>query len=94
MDLQGRWETLAIARRALDIAQQALAMAREEYKLGTRTFEQLQQDIAQEATARRDVVNARYGFVGALVTLEEAVGGEVAPADGGGGGASPSGGGA
>lgn len=75
--LQGRWETLTIAERSLAIAQEALELAREEYRLSGRTFEQLQQSVRSEADGRRLLIQARYGFVDALVELEGAVGGPV-----------------
>ena len=40
--LRDRWQSLGIAERALAIAGEALELAREEYRLGVRTFEQLQ----------------------------------------------------
>ncbi|MBW3535041.1 MAG: TolC family protein, partial [Gemmatimonadetes bacterium] len=69
--LRNQWETLRIAQRALDIAGRALEMAREEYRTGTRTFEALQTSIDLEGQAVRQVITARYGFLDALVTLED-----------------------
>ena len=80
--LRAQHETLVVAERALALAQEALELAREEYRLTTRTFEQLQQQAEQERQALREVVAARYGFLDALVTLEDAVGGEVFPREG------------
>jgi outer membrane protein len=75
--LRDAWDGLRIAERALAIASEALELAREEYRLGTRTFEALQQSVRSEADARRQLIQARYGFVDALLDLEEAVGGPV-----------------
>jgi outer membrane protein len=75
--LRDRWDGLRIAERSLTIATEALELAREEYRLGARTFEQLQQSVASEATGRRQVIQARYGFADALIDLEAAVGGPV-----------------
>ena len=47
--------------------------------MGTRTFEQLQEAVTLEADARRQVIQARYGFVDALLALEEAVGQRLGP---------------
>jgi len=77
LDLENGYETLRLAERALEIAGEALGLAREEYRLGSRTFEQLRESVEQEAEARRLVIQARYLFVDALVTLEEAVGAPV-----------------
>jgi outer membrane protein TolC len=75
--LENRWATLTIVQRSLAIAQEALGLAREEYRLGGRTFEQLQQSVKSEADGRRQLIQARYGFVYALLDLESAVGGTI-----------------
>jgi outer membrane protein len=75
--LQNKWATLTIAQRSLAIAQEALELAREEYRLGGRTFEQVQLSVRSEADGRRQLIQARYGFVDALLDLEAAVGGPV-----------------
>ena len=49
----------------------------EEYRLGTRSFEELRSAFQQEADTRRQVITARHAFVDALLTLEEAVGASV-----------------
>ena len=81
--LRNQGETLRLAERSLVIAEEALRLEREEYRIGTRTFEQLQDAIEQEATSRRQVITSRYGFIDALVALEAAVGGSVRPGAGG-----------
>jgi len=77
--LQNAWRTLQIADRSEEIAQQATALAREEYALGLLTFEELQETVEQEATARRQALTSRYAFVDALIALEESVGVPVRP---------------
>jgi outer membrane protein TolC len=77
LELRNQWETLRVSERAAQIAEQALELAREEYRLGTRTFEALRQSIDEEAVTRRQVIQARYVFVDALLDLEEAVGTRV-----------------
>ena len=77
MTLRDRWESVQIAERSVAIAAEALALAREEYRLGGRTFEQLQPSIRRQAESRRRLIQERYGFVAALVDLEWAVGGPV-----------------
>ena len=86
LTLRNEYEGHALAQRSLEIAQEALRLAREEYRLGTRTFEQLRQSIDAEADARRQVVEADYGFTDGLVTLEDVAGTTI--------GGSPVGGGA
>lgn len=77
--LQNSWRTLAIAERSAQIAQQATALAREEYRVGLQTFENLQTTVEQEANARRQELTSRYAFVDALLALEESVGSSLRP---------------
>jgi outer membrane protein len=79
INLNNQHQLVALATRSLDIAGETVRLAREEYRLGTRTFEQLQEAVTQEADARRQVIQARYGFVDALLALEEAVGQRLGP---------------
>jgi outer membrane protein len=85
INLRNQYESMRLATRSRDIAGQATALAREEYRLGARTFEQLQETVRQEADARRQVIQARFAFVDALIALESAVGGPVAASAGGAG---------
>ena len=90
LELSSQWQSLQLTQRSADIAGEALRLAREEYRIGTRTFEDLRQAIDQEAETRRQVIEARYRFVDALLDLDEAVGRDVTPpggADGDAGGA-------
>ncbi len=75
--LRNVYENRELIRRSLDIAQEALRLAREEYRLGTLTFEELRGTVNAEADARRQVLEADYDFTDALVTLEEAVGATI-----------------
>ena len=77
LTLRDGWDEVRIAERSLAIATEALELAREEYRLGVRTFEQLQQSVLSEASTRRQLIQVRYGFVDVLVDLEAAVGGPV-----------------
>ena len=77
LELESQWESLRLAERSGEIAQEALRLAGEEYRIGTRTFEDLRQSIDAEAETRRQVIRARYSFVDALLSLEEAVGAPV-----------------
>jgi outer membrane protein TolC len=84
LELSNQWESLQLTQRSVDIAGEALRLAREEYRIGTRTFEDLRQAIDQEADTRRQIIEARYRFVDALLDLEEAVGTAVEPPAGAG----------
>lgn len=77
LELQNQFSSARLSERANEIAQEALALAREEYRLGARSFEDLRASFQQEADTRRQVITARHAFVDALLTLEEAVGSPV-----------------
>ncbi len=79
LDLENQWASLRISERAATIAGEAVRLAREEYRLGTRTFEDLRSAFQQEAETRRGVITARHSFVDALLSLEQAVGAPVRP---------------
>lgn len=83
LELSSQHESLRLAERSAEIAGEALRLAQEEYRIGTRTFEALRQSIDAEAETRRQVIRARHSFVDALLSLEEAVGAPVAPAGAG-----------
>jgi len=72
--LEYQWDNLRISERAADIAAEALDLAREEYRLGSSTFQDLRQSIDSEADARRQVIQARHAAADALLDLESAVG--------------------
>ena len=79
LELENQHESLRLAERSAEIAGEALRLAREEYRLGSRTFEALRDAFDQEADTRRQVIQARHSFVDALLSLEEAVGADVRP---------------
>ena len=77
LDLGNEWESLRLSERSSVIAEEALNLAREEYRLGTRSFEDLRSSFQLEADTRRQVITARHAFYDALLALEEAVGAPV-----------------
>jgi outer membrane protein len=77
LDLENEWATVQLAERSNVIAGEALRLAREEYRLGTRTFEDLRSAFEQEADTRRQMITARYAFFDAFLALEQAVGGSL-----------------
>jgi outer membrane protein TolC len=85
INLRNLHESYGLAVRSQDIAARATELAREEYRLGARTFQELQQAVEQEGTARRQVIQARFSFLDAVLALESAVGGPVGPGAGAGG---------
>ena len=79
LTLNNEFESVRIAERSSEIAEEALRLARERYRLGTGTFEELRASAVAEADTRRQIITARYAFVEALLRLEEAVGISVRP---------------
>jgi outer membrane protein TolC len=77
LELGNQYESLRLTERQTLIAEEAVRLAREEYRLGSRSFEDLRPTIDQEAETRRQVIQARHAFVDALLSLEEAVGARV-----------------
>ena len=81
--LDNEWASLGIAERSSEIAQEALRLAQERYRLGTGSFEELRTSARNEADTRSLEITARHAFVEALLDLEQAVGGPVRPPSGG-----------
>ena len=79
IDLQSASENLRIQQRSTALARQRLELAREQFRLGSILFTNLQQIIADAANRERALVNAEYSFAIAVVNLEEQVGESVAP---------------
>lgn len=82
--LRTAYQGYQIALRSREIAQERLGLAREQFRLGSRTFNELQRDIDDAASAEREVITQLFGFVEARANLEETVG-ELSVAPGGSG---------
>ena len=78
IDLRNAWQGLEIQTRSTELSRRRVQFAREEFRMGTIPFINLQSVIDQADGAERDLVNARYSFAIALVNLEEQVGGPIA----------------
>lgn len=72
--LQTAYQGYRIALRSREIAQERLSLAQDQFRLGSRTFTELQRDIDDAASAEREVINQLFGFVEARANLEETVG--------------------
>jgi len=81
--LRNQYETLVANRRSLEIAEEALELAREQYRLGTLSFTDLQIQVDSQRAAQVEAITAAYDFHDALLNLEAAVGGPVRPAGAG-----------
>ena len=80
IDLGQAHERVESTARALEIAEERLRLVREEYRLAGKSFEDLQAALRSAGQARRDVVDGRYGFVEARISLEEALGSRIGAA--------------
>ena len=79
LEVQNSYRRVQLAERSAQLGRQRLAMAREQYQLGSIDYTQLQLVVTQAATAERDALAARGSWAKALVSLEEAVGMSVRP---------------
>jgi outer membrane protein TolC len=79
IDVQNSYRSVLLADRSAQLARQRLAMAREQYQLGSIDYTQLQSVVTQSAAAERDALSARGRWATSLVALEEIVGMPVRP---------------
>jgi outer membrane protein len=79
IDLQNAYRGVALAERATELSNERLRLSRERYAIGAITFANLQILIDRAAQEERQLINARYQFVAAAVTLNERVGRPVRP---------------
>lgn len=80
VDLTNAHRIVELADRALALSQERLELTQERYRTGTGvSFIELQSAIDQAAAAERQAIDARFGFVTALINLEAKVGREVRP---------------
>lgn len=74
IELEGAYRTVELNNASTELARRRLELANERFRLGAIPFTEMQQIIADAATAEREALNARYAFAAALATLEERVG--------------------
>ena len=74
VDLETAWASVRERSRKLEIASERLGIVQEEYRLATKSIEDLRLAVREEAFALRDAVDQRYEFAAALVGLYEAAG--------------------
>jgi outer membrane protein TolC len=79
IDLGSAYRTVEIAQLKADLSREQLSVAEEEYRRGVTgmDFFRLQQIVDAEATAQRQLLEARFNFVNALFNLEERLGGPL-----------------
>jgi outer membrane protein len=71
IDLEQAYNTFELSMLRASLSRERLAMAEEQYRLGSLNFILLQQHIDQAAQAERGALDARFGYAAALVALEE-----------------------
>lgn len=76
IDLENAERGVQLAERANTLAQQRLELGQEQYRLNSINFTELQTMIQQAAQAERSLLDARFNFAAALLTLEEKTGRE------------------
>lgn len=79
IDLESAYSAVRLAERSAEIARERLRQGEELYRLGSIGYTELQRMFDDVANAERGVVNAYSQFAGALLQLEERVGGVVRP---------------
>lgn len=80
IDLRNAYRSHLHAERSLALSQERLELTEERYRTGGAvSFIDLQNAIDGAARAERQAIDARFGFVSALVALEAKVGKEVRP---------------
>ena len=74
VELQTAWANVRQSEIAAEVASERLRIVQEEYRLATKSIEELRTAVRDQATAQRDVVDQRFIFADALLTLYEAAG--------------------
>lgn len=74
LDLEHSHKLLQLAERKAQLSRERLELAQEQYRNGAMSFTDLQNVIDRTATAEREVVDARFGYVNARTFLEEYAG--------------------
>lgn len=74
VDLETAWANVRHRRTVLEVAAERLRIVEEEYRLATKSIEELRAAIREEAEAQRELVQQRFEFAVGLVGLYEAAG--------------------
>jgi outer membrane protein len=74
IDLERLYRNFEAQQRLASLSEQQVELAEDKYRLGALDFLQFQTIVDNNAEAQRQVVQARFDFVNALVTLEQALG--------------------
>jgi outer membrane protein TolC len=77
IELERLYRNFETQQRLATLSEQQVSLAEDQYRLGARDFLQLQTIVDNNAEAQRQVVQARFDFVNALITLEQTLGAPV-----------------
>lgn len=77
IELERAYRGLQLAQESAELADMRLQLAQNEYREGAITFINLEQIIQSNDQAQRQLVQARFNFLNARITLEERVGGPL-----------------
>lgn len=77
-EVKRRAESLDLLRRQLEVAEERLELLREQYRVGSADFDQLQRAVDDVTSAERALVQERYDYYSAWARLERWAG-DVAP---------------
>lgn len=75
IDVQNAHRALELAERSAELSRERLRLSRERYAIGAIDFSTLQLLIDRAAQEERQLLNARFQYAQAVVTLDEQVGG-------------------
>jgi outer membrane protein len=79
VELQNAHTAAAQTTRAVELNRRRLELAQQQYRVGALTLMELTDAVERAARAERDALRTRFEFAAALATLDERVGGRVAP---------------
>ncbi|MFQ5703304.1 MAG: TolC family protein [Gemmatimonadales bacterium] len=79
IDVENSYRQVQLADRSAELGRQRLAMAQQQYQVGSIDFTQLQQIVTTSASDERDALTARLNWANALTALEELVRRTVTP---------------
>ncbi len=74
VELETAWANVRQSDIGAEVASERLRIVQEEYRLATKSIEELRTAVRDQATAQRDAVDQRFIFADALLTLYEAAG--------------------
>jgi outer membrane protein len=78
IDFTNAYHASQLADLRASLSNERLALSQDQYQRGTITFAELQQIIDAATSAQRAALDARFGWISALINLEQRVGAPIA----------------